>query len=204
MTDTTAKIRGKGLDATGITEEIASDLFNRVGTHLMAIVDLQVVDRHGPDVKGKRGVELIIDGIEPATDDTLAEHLRELTRTVYLNRQHHGAQLSIDDALDDEPTVEGVIAAGTSQRPHPFLPVDAADDNGICDVCGLLESAPRHSTQEQLPDGEEHDEDLKDSDPEDSEADPATDDAEDPWEYEQPEPATTGVGSPFDIPDPAA
>lgn len=151
MPDTTARIRAKGLDTTGVTEDLAAEMFKHVGRHYMAIVDLHVVDKHGPDVKGKRGVELIIDNLEPATDDTLAEHLRELTRTLYFNRGQRDGQLAIDDQLGDERTVEDVMAAGAQHRPHPSCPSTPPTDNPICDVCGLLETAPIHSAQDTLP-----------------------------------------------------
>lgn len=213
MTDTHGNIQSKGLDGTGITEEIIGDHFNRVGAHMMAIVDLQVVDKAGPNLKGKRKVTYVIDGIEPATDEDLAEHLRELQRTVYLNRQHSGAQRAIGEELDDEPTVEGVVAAGAAHRPHPFLPVDASQDNPLCDVCGLVEATPRHSVQDQLPDAddeldenevEEGDEDLEDETAEQDDDDPEPDEQAEPWEYDTPEPATSTIGSPFNVPDPAA
>lgn len=163
MTDTTASVNAKGLDATGFTEEIAGDLFNKVGTHIMAIVDLQVVDKHGPNVKGKRKVVLSIDGIEPAVDDNLAEHLRELTRTLYFNRQTSEDQPTLDEST--EPDLETVLAAGRKHEPHPFLPVDAADDNPICDVCGEVENRPQHADREAL----RSPFDLDDADEEDEE-----------------------------------
>ncbi|MBA2952140.1 hypothetical protein GON03_19175 [Nocardioides sp. MAH-18] len=208
MTDTQATINSKGLDGTGITEDIAAELFHKVGTHVMAIVDLQVVDKHGPSVKGKRKVTLVIDGIEPALDDTLAEHLRELQRTVYLNRKHADGQLAIDQELTgDEPTVEGVVAAGAAHRPHPFLPVDASEDNPICDVCGLLEAAARHSVQDLLPDDGDDDqagagEAVNEETGEVTEPGEPLPDATDaePWEYDRPE----GTRQPSTVPDPFA
>lgn len=151
MTDTTAKIRAKGLDTTGLTEADASELFNKVGTHIMAIVDLQVVDRHGPNVKGKRGVELVIDKLEPAFDENLAEHLRELNRTLYFNRKvdQEGPQLG----SGDERTVDDVLSAGAKHRPHPYLASTLSiDDDAICDVCGQVEGAPVHADRDQLAD----------------------------------------------------
>lgn len=165
MTDTHGTIQSKGLDGTGFDEDTLAEHFNRVGTHVMAIVDLQVVDKHGPNLKGKRKVTYAIGDIELATDETLAEHLREITRAVYRNRQAVGAQATIDQELDgtsDEPTVDRVVAAGAAHRPHPFLPVDASQDNPICDVCGLLEPAPRHSVQDALPDGDQDDQEPDD------------------------------------------
>jgi hypothetical protein len=173
MTDTTAGIAAKGLDATGFTEDLAAELFNRVGSHIMAIVDLQVVDRSGPNVKGKRKVHLIIDGIEPATDETLAEHLRELTRTLYYNRKLDGHTATTTQG--EERTVDDVLAAGAGHRPHPFLPVDASDDNGICDVCGLIQAAGVHSTQDILeePDDEDDEDDEDTAAEDDLDVDPA-------------------------------
>lgn len=168
MTDTHAHIASKGLDSTGVTEELAAELFNKVGTHLMAIVDLQVVDRSGPNVKDKRKVHLIIDGIEPATTDDMAEHLRELSRVGYLNRAHANGTRAINEELNNERTVADVMAAGAAHKPHPFLPVDASEENPICDVCGKLEATPVHSEQETLPDGDDETEDeseLVDVDP---------------------------------------
>lgn len=159
MTDTTAKIQGKGLDGTGFTEDLAASLFDRVGHNLKAIVELQVVDKHGPNLKGQRGITLVITKLEVADDTILEEHLRELSRTLYLNRQHDKDQPSLDGGDGINPKVGDVIQAGVRHRPHPFLPVDAADDNGICDVCGLIDSAGVHSTQDFLPTGDDTDPD---------------------------------------------
>jgi len=198
MTDTTATINAKGLDATGITEEIAADLFHKVGTHLIAIVDLQVVDKHGPNVKGKRKVTLSIDGIEPALDKNVAEHLRELTRTMYFNRQ-------VDQPLDggEERTVDDVLAAGKKHEPHPYLASGLAiDDDAICDVCGQHEGAAVHADRDQVSDPfavNEADLDAVDEEPaEEGTEDPAYDEnaGEEPEEYVDEgewdqEPATT-------------
>lgn len=150
MPDTTGTINAKKLGSTGFTEDMVDKLYSQVGRHHMAIVDLQVINHSGPDVEGKRTVTLIIDAIEPAVTDDMAEHLRELMRTVYFSRGV-GDQLTLT-AGADEPTVEGVLAAGAKHKPHPFLPVDASQDNPICDVCGQLQPAGVHSTQETLDD----------------------------------------------------
>lgn len=113
MTDTTAKIRAKGLDATGVTEEIADEMYAHKGKHYMAIVELNVDETHDR-ADGKRKVDLVFTQVEPALDDRLDEHLRELTRTLHYNRKLHSPdeQLQIDTLDDVEPTVEGVVAAG--------------------------------------------------------------------------------------------
>ena len=202
MSDTHAKIAAKGLAFTGFTEELASELFHKVGTHLMAIVDLQVVDRSGPNVKDKRQVHLIIDGIEPATDDDMAEHLRELSRVGYLNRAHANGTATINSELDNERTVADVMAAGARHRPHPFLPVDASIENGICDVCGAIEATAVHSSQGVLSDDEDESDDQDDQDDEPDTEDQDDDgdtQGDDGWAYDGPEGTERPVTT---IPDP--
>lgn len=145
MTDTTAKIRAKGCDGTGLTEELAGQLFTQVGRHYMAIVEFRVEEPHGPNAEGKRRVDLILEQVEPATDDQLAEHLRELTRTLYQNRAIADGQTLLDDTLT--PDLKDAIAAGAQHEPHPFLPTDAAADNPSCEVCGLADTAAVHADQ---------------------------------------------------------
>lgn len=199
MTDTTAKIRSKGLDATGVTERIAEEMFNRKGAHYMAIVEIKVDATH-ETADGKRGVDLILTQVEPATDDNLAEHLRELTRTVYFNRKlaTDGPQLQIAGD-SDEPTVDAVIAAGRAHRPHPFIAVDASQDTPICDVCGELETAPRHSTQELLTEEDDDQAELEQDVDEDLD-----DDQEDEEQDEEDEPALDQRPSFSSIPGGAA
>lgn len=214
MPDTTGTINAKKLGNTGFTEALVDKLYSQVGRHHMAIVDLQVVNHSGPDIEGKRTVSLVIDTIEPAVTEDMAEHLRELMRTVYYSRGV-GDQLTLATG-SDEPTVEGVLAAGAKHRPHPFLPVDATLDNPICDVCGHLETAPVHSTQDTLDEDSDGDEDDAEDDPyagpHDFEAGPddscicglaygdpihGHDDGE-PWEYDTPE--GQSITDPFEIP----
>lgn len=189
MTDTTARIRAKGLDALGVTEDIANQLYARKGAHQMFIGEYRVDETH-ERADGTKKVDLVLTQVEPATDEQLAEHLRELTRVGYMNRQQANGQLAIDQSLDDEPTVEQVMAAGQQHRPHPFLPVDATQDNPICDVCGRLETAPVHSAQEVLddPDAEEDPEDDGDQDDDAVDEDEDEDEpVEDPWPDEEPD-----------------
>lgn len=145
MPDTTAKIRSKGLDSTGVTEEIAAQMYNSLGRYTMAIVELKHED-HGKNAEGKRRVELIITQVEPATETTMEDHLRELTRTLEYNRRltSPDQQLPLDrDA--NEPTVEGVLAAGKQLEPHEFVDSTAGGDEfDTCDVCGGPQDAPLH------------------------------------------------------------
>lgn len=196
--DYTAKIRAKGLDATGVTEQLAGEMFRNKGRHYMAIVELRVDETH-EKADGARKVDLILTQVEPATSTDLEEHLRELTRVGYLNRQQSDGQLAIDASLGQERTVADVMASGKSMRPHPFIAVDASQDNPICDVCGGIEASAVHSTQEVL--------DEPDEPSEDPDAEPGAHDgpgepivSEPPWEYEQPEGQAATVPDPFATP----
>jgi hypothetical protein len=166
MTDTTAKIRAKGLESTGITEEIANQMFGQVGRHFMAIVELEVVEPHGPNTEGKRRVDLVLTQVEPAMDKVLDEHLRELTRTVYQNRvlQSEDAQLQIETAGDVEPSVEDIIAArqaaDAADQPHEFVD----DGTGDCDICDGPKGNPIHAQLQDLPDEPGLDADATDPD----------------------------------------
>lgn len=200
MTDTHASIATKGLDNTGITEDLADELFHKVGSHLMAIVDLQVVDRSGPNVKDKRKVHLIIDGIEPATTEDMAEHLRELSRVGYLNRAHANGTIAINEELKNERTVADVMAAGAAHKPHPFLPVDASIDNGICDVCGKLEVVPVHSQQETLPDDDTTEDLENEHDDEGDDHNGAEDEHDGPHAYDAGPDDVCACGLPFEDP----
>lgn len=191
MTDTTAKVLAKGCENTGLTEEIASDLFRKVGSHFMAIVELEVVYPHGPNTDGKRRIDLRLKQVEPAMDDNLSEHLRELTRTLHYNRQVATHGPTLDGA--DEPSVDDVLAAGAKHRPHPYLASTLSlDDDAICDVCGQHEGAPVHADREQLADPFAVTEDDLDygDDPEPDDSDDASDDLAEDLELEE-EPAAT-------------
>ncbi|MCL8026336.1 hypothetical protein [Nocardioides bruguierae] len=202
MTDTTAKIRAKGLDATGITETVAAQMYGRKGARYMAIVELQVDELH-EKADGTRKVDLILTQVEPAVDAHLTEHLRELTRTCYFNRKvdTDGPSLPVDGDDADEPTVDAVIAAGAKHKPHGYLASGlAVDDDAICDVCGLAPAAGVHSAQQllddedddgqdELPEPEDHLEDTADPTDRLADDDPDPDDDEDDEDDDEPVPA---------------
>lgn len=146
MTDYQAKIRAKGLDATGVTETIASDMYARKGGYWMGIVEMQVDETHDK-ADGKRKVDLVLTQVEPCTDSTLEDHLRELTRTLAYNRKvaDDDGQPTLDGGDDIEPKVADVLKAGARFEPHPYLSAQlSTDDEPVCDVCGQTEDAVVH------------------------------------------------------------
>lgn len=157
--DYTARIRAKGLDTTGVTEQLATEMYRNKGRHYMAIVEVKVDETH-EKADGTRKVDLILTQVEPATAPDLAEHLRELTRTLHFNRGIEGGQPTLDD--DIAPKVSDILAAGAIHRPHPFLPDDVAKDQPICDLCGGIEASAVHMTQDFLPDGDDGEDDGED------------------------------------------
>lgn len=116
MTDTTAQIRAKGLEATGITEELARKYFDNLGSHHMAIVELKV-DSRTIDSDGHQKVHLVLTQVEPAESDTADRHLRDLTKALFMNRRLHDEdyQPTLDNTDANEPTVEQVTAAGENR-----------------------------------------------------------------------------------------
>jgi hypothetical protein len=151
--DYVAKIRAKGCANTGITEDIARELHARPGRRIMAIVELKVEERH-EKAEGQNRVDLVIEQVEPATEQILDDHLRELTRTKHQNRvlQSEDAQLQIETGADVEPSVEDIIAArqaaDAADQPHEFVD----DGTGDCDICDGPKGNPIHAELEDLPD----------------------------------------------------
>lgn len=174
---TTAQISAKGCQNTGLTEDHAKRLHDNLGRTIVAIVEL-TADSRTENCAGDEKVKLNIGTIEVAPDGEAAEHLRELARLFHYERQLADGQPTLpngDYGQDGpEPTVAQVLAAGARFKPHPFLPVDAADDNGICDVCGQLQDAAPHAEHDSIPDPfTVPDDDSQDDDEDGDEADQA-------------------------------
>jgi hypothetical protein len=125
VTDTTAKIKAKGCQSTGITEELAIKLHDQLDKKVIAIVELKSSSRT-EKADGKQIVDLEILSVEPATETIAEDHLREFQRALYYNRAVDEAQPTLDDG--PEPTVKDVLGRGASLLEHD-------DDSG--EVIGL-------------------------------------------------------------------
>lgn len=169
MSDTTAKINTATGAGTGIDEELARKLFDKgAGATLMATVELRVVRPHGPDLDGKRQVDLNIIGLQPVYEDAeTEEHLRNLGRRLWHERKvaTTGEELPLDDVqAGAEPTVAEVRKAGKQYEPHEFIQAPGELDNQVCDMCGKPKFAQIH---DDIPDPAALDADDQDDQPAD-------------------------------------
>lgn len=195
--DYTATIRGKGLDGTGVTEDIAKSMYHTKGKRTLAIVEL-VHKRQVDDEDTGRKVELAISLLEPSTSPELDDHLRELTKTMHQNRvlKSTDDQLQIDTLDAVEPTVEQVIEAGKQHiaETDDELPEKGEKGDWVVRDDTWTDEDLNRADHVHTADGDC----IKNRHGElcDPEADLAPDD--EPWEYDQPEPhdAST-IPSPF-------
>lgn len=151
--DYTGQINAKKLGGTGITEAMIARHHHAEAGQVVIVASVSVAAT-GKNVKeGTGSVHYIIDDLEVApTTAGAADHVRDLIRSFEYERRLETEGKTLFDDRSDEPTVDGVVAAGAKNRLHPFLPANSADDNGICDVCGFLEGAPIHDEKPKFAD----------------------------------------------------
>lgn len=167
-----AAVRRKGLENTGVTEDVAKKMYNTPERRTLALVEVEH-KRQVNDVDTGRTIELVITAFEPSQDENLDAHIRQLMRTMHQNRvlQADDTQLTIENAGDLEPKVEDVIAAQRAHQagqPHLFDPADEGDD---CTVCGEVLEHQLHLVVDDP--AVEPDEDPADDSAEDPEPIPA-------------------------------
>lgn len=150
---TTAKIASKGTSNTGITEELAKRCHDQLGKKVLAVVELVSEDR-GEKRNGDERVTFSILTIEPAPNGMTENHLRELARSFYYERQLADGQApTLEFGDNPEPDLTAVLAAGAKHQPHPYIAsMLSTDDNALCDVCGLIEGVPVHADRTGLDD----------------------------------------------------
>lgn len=150
---TTARITAKGTSNTGITEDLAKRCHDQLGRKVLAVVEL-VAETRSENRKGDEQVSLSILTVEPAPDGMTENHLRELARSFYYERQlAEGQAPTLEFGDSPEPDLASVLAAGAKHQPHPYLAsMLSTDDNAVCDVCGLLEGAAVHADRSKLAD----------------------------------------------------
>lgn len=149
---TTAKVRAKGLAATGVTEDLASQMFNTKGSRYLAIVELKVDEVHEKS-DGDRRVDLIIEELEPVVDGNLNgaldEHVRTIWKALYENRLRAGngpdEQLPLDPDDGPAPKVADIIAAGDA--------LVEKDDDG--DPVGIWDGDQGYEDSDEQPDADE-------------------------------------------------
>lgn len=143
--NTTARIRTKALTNTGLTDDHAERMFNNIGSHHLAIVELKVT-QHAETDDGEQKVDLIITMLEPSTTPDMDDHLRELARALAYERRLHAPdeQLTIDNHDDLNPRPADVIAHALRHTPHTYNPTPGTTQ---CDTCGHPEPHTLHTTE---------------------------------------------------------
>lgn len=112
----TAKIRSKGLDGTGVDEDVAQSMYSKMGSATLAIVELEHVERHDKS-NGDHMVHLAIGFCEPITDADLEDTVRRLVRSIY-----HDRKAASGDALpgvDEDRRTTKEIASGLDAQVGP-------------------------------------------------------------------------------------
>jgi hypothetical protein len=153
---TTAKVRAKGLAATGVTEDLAAQMFNTKGSRYLAIVELKVDEVHEKS-DGDRRVDLVIEELEPVVDGklngALDEHVRTIWKALYENRLRAGSgpddQLPLDPDDGPAPKVADIIA-----REDALIEKDAdGEPVGIWDgdTDAELEDEPESADEQDRP-----------------------------------------------------
>ena len=191
---TTAKIAAKGTNGTGITEDLAKRCHDQLGRKILAVVEL-VAESRSEKRSGDESVTLSILTLEPAPNAATEDHLRELARSFHYERRlAEGGDQTLPGTGDDiEPDLATVLEQGRRHEPHPFLPVNAADDDGICDVCGEVQGRPQHADRTQLTDPFAAAVDDQGDDLEDDEDDGSWDDEHDQADEDQDEEQLVGT-----------
>ncbi|TJZ55587.1 hypothetical protein FCH28_09610 [Streptomyces piniterrae] len=95
---TTIKFDAKVLaDVEKAIRPHAADLFNDLGHHVMAIVEIASVERteQGPDEEKDDAVKVRVVGIEIAGDEFTEEKLRQQAQTMYRQRTAGGTLDSV-------------------------------------------------------------------------------------------------------------
>ena len=86
MSATTAKIAARTkTDNTGITPELATTMYKNLGSTHMAIVELRVAERTEGDDQS-HAIKLEVNRVEPAATKDIDEHMRQLERALYFQR----------------------------------------------------------------------------------------------------------------------
>lgn len=105
---TTAKIAARDGKNTGITPTVAKELYAKLGTSRIAIVELTSTE-HTIDIEGKQSVKLEISYVEPVESGEIEDYLRDLSRALYRARN---PQEAIDTISDQEPTAKDLLQRG--------------------------------------------------------------------------------------------
>ena len=126
MTTTTAKLASAKLnDAVGITDQVAEQMFNTLGSKHMAIVELEPFEKTAGIEDANHVVRLRLVHLELAGGDA-ADHLRDLSRALYTARTP--TQVDIDTLDQVEPDADEIIRRGKTLLQCPVCLHPTCDD----------------------------------------------------------------------------
>lgn len=119
---TTPNIKGRSGASTGITEDLATKLYAKKGTRVLAIVEFQS-DKTHEGLDGNRQVDLTIETIEPVVDGDLNgqldEHVRTIQAALFRNRKlSEGDDEALPFGEEDGPAP---AVADIIQQGQPFV-----------------------------------------------------------------------------------
>lgn len=129
---TTAKVRARGLDGTGVTEAVAKALFTEVGSGKarVAIVELEPV-RQINEATGDHKVECTLGFVEVAEPGSKAEDaLRELSRALYRDRRGEvlpGMEDTVAATDDAAAGAQALVERGEDGEPEGTWTGDVDD-----------------------------------------------------------------------------
>lgn len=112
MASTKAKIAALNkTDHTGISPAMATKLHDKLGSHMIAIVEFEA-DSRGEKQSGEHSVSLVAKYIEPADDKLTDDFLHTLMRALYHKRNPQPALTTGDPT---EPKIDDLIEGGAGQ-----------------------------------------------------------------------------------------
>lgn len=136
MSATTAKIAARTkTDNTGITPELATTMYKNLGSTHMAIVELRVAERTEGDDQS-HAIKLEVNRVEPAATKDIDEHMRQLERALYFQRNPQQT-LTAKDPLEQTVTTvldkSGATVLNCALCEHRYSDVRIAHARGDSD-----------------------------------------------------------------------
>lgn len=130
-----ARLKAKGMDTTGVTEDHARAMAAHLGGHTMLIVEV-THDSVTTDAEGNQQVTLRATGVEPVPAE-LEDKVREFQRALYRQRPEVLGQETLKGTADG-PTPDAALGeledAADEWSGDPDEPAPVTDNGGAAEV----------------------------------------------------------------------